>query len=526
LQHATEVPRTVFCEKKYILMIATRRYLASFSRGFRMFGYGGKMTSKKRLITSSVLCSGVLAIIMLPAGVKGLRADGGNNGANGGGFSAPNASGVARTVAGNGPIDQSGPFFQSLGTNGRSCATCHQLSDGMSVSAEHIQARFDASQGLDPIFRTVDGSNCDHNIDTTTLAGRRAAYSLLRTRGVIRVSLDVPSVRDYDIVSVNNPYGCSDNSVIAAYRRPLPATNLRFLTTVMWDGRESTGPGAILNGNYPQSLISDLGQQALDATNGHAQGNGLTAAQRQSIVAFEMGLTTAQAESQAAGTLAAEGATGGPEPLVNQNFFVGINDPVGLDPTNPVPLSFNTKIFNAFDAWEHAGNPHRQAIARGQAIFNNRTFTITNVAGLNGATFSNGVTGPATIVSTCGICHDSPNAGDHSVGAPLNIGVADVPGGRNVLDTSYLPVMTICQTPGYTACVQTTDPGRALISGKFADVGKFKGPILRGLAARAPYFHNGSALTLMDVVDFYNSRFTIGLTAQEKSDLVAFLSSL
>jgi cytochrome c peroxidase len=148
------------------------------------------------------------------------------------------------------------------------------------------------------------------------------------------------------------------------------------------------------------------------------------------------------------------------------------------------------------------------------------------VAGLNGNTFANGVTAPASVVSTCGICHDSPNAGDHSVSAPLNIGVADPPGGENTLDTSYLPVITICQLPSLTTCVKTTDPGRAMVTGKFADVSKFKGPILRGLAARAPYFHNGSATTLRDAVNFYNTRFNIGFTPQEISDLVAFLNTL
>jgi cytochrome c peroxidase len=49
---------------------------------------------------------------------------------------------------------------------------------------------------------------------------------------------------------------------------------------------------------------------------------------------------------------------------------------------------------------------------------------------------------------------------------------------------------------------------------------------LRGLAARAPYFHNGSAATLQDVVEFYDQRFNIGLTNQEKTDLAAFLNSL
>lgn len=73
---------------------------------------------------------------------------------------------------------------------------------------------------------------------------------------------------------------------------------------------------------------------------------------------------------------------------------------------------------------------------------------------------------------------------------------------------------------------QTTDPGRALVTGKWQDVGKFKGPVLRGLSARAPYFHNGSAATLSDLVEFYDIRFGIGFTTQEKADLIAFLRSL
>ncbi|HEU4753769.1 MAG TPA: hypothetical protein VFU47_11735, partial [Armatimonadota bacterium] len=74
--------------------------------------------------------------------------------------------------------------------------------------------------------------------------------------------------------------------------------------------------------------------------------------------------------------------------------------------------------------------------------------------------------------------------------------------------------------------IQTTDPGRALITGKWNDIGRFKGPILRGLAARPPYFHNGSAATLEDAVDFYDQRFNIGLTPQEREDLAAFLRAL
>ena len=73
---------------------------------------------------------------------------------------------------------------------------------------------------------------------------------------------------------------------------------------------------------------------------------------------------------------------------------------------------------------------------------------------------------------------------------------------------------------------KTTDPGRALITGKWNDIGKFKGPVLRGLAGRAPYFHNGLAKDLAAVVDFYDTRFSIGFTNQEKDDLIAFLEAL
>ena len=75
-------------------------------------------------------------------------------------------------------------------------------------------------------------------------------------------------------------------------------------------------------------------------------------------------------------------------------------------------------------------------------------------------------------------------------------------------------------------CASSLSLGRATISGQCADIGKLKGPILRGLASRAPYFHNGSAATLSDVVNFYDQRFKIGFTEQEKTDLVNFLNSL
>jgi hypothetical protein len=137
-------------------------------------------------------------------------------------------------------LDLSGAFFKSLGTNGRSCASCHLPTEGWGISAAEVQLRFLLTQGNDPIFRTNDGSNCDHNINTSTLEGRRSAYSLLVSRGLIRIALAVPANAQFRVVSVQNPYGCNDSATLSMYRRPLPATNLRFLSTVMWDGRESS----------------------------------------------------------------------------------------------------------------------------------------------------------------------------------------------------------------------------------------------------------------------------------------------
>src|SRR5690349_20867933 len=70
---------------------------------------------------------------------------------------SPDPSGEVITYTPLGQIDPQSPFFQSLGTNGRACATCHVASDGWSITPPHIQARFEATGGLDPLFRLNDG---------------------------------------------------------------------------------------------------------------------------------------------------------------------------------------------------------------------------------------------------------------------------------------------------------------------------------------------------------------------------------
>ena len=124
-----------------------------------------------------------------------------------------------------------------------------------------------------------------------------------------------------------------------------------------------------------------------------------------------------------------------------------------------------------------------------------------------------------SLTGTCTVCHDTPNVGNHSAKLAIDIGLTDPS------QAPYLPVYTL-QNIATGATISTTDPGKAMNSGQWNDINKFKGAILRGLAARSPYFHNGSAATLDDAVHFYDTRFKIGLTAQEQSDLVAFLKTL
>ncbi len=422
-------------------------------------------------------------------------------------------AGLQETITTAEGFDPSNPFFQDLGTNGRSCFTCHRPGEAWSVTPVELRRRFDATGGLDPIFRSNDGSNCE-GADLSGFRKRRTAFSLLLSKGLIRVGLPVPANAEFAIVDVDDPYQCgAPFDEASMYRRPLPSTNLGFLSTVMWDGRE-TAPG--------QSMRANLMSQAFDATTDHAQGAPPMPSQVKAIVDFELSLFTAQTRTHEAGSLHAHGARGGPEALSTQPFCVGVNDPLGILPSMPgacrtASSGLDTSVFTIFDRWEHAHSPEREAIARGERIFNSRSFVIDNVGGLNRGG-SDPIAGPVT--GTCTVCHNTPNAGDHSIAMPLDIGLADA--SRRAAD---LPLYTLENTTTHEV-VQVTDPGRAMVTGKWADIAKFKGPTLRALAARAPYFHNGSAATLGEVLDFYEQRFHLNLSRRERADLLAFLNAL
>ncbi|HEY6926826.1 MAG TPA: hypothetical protein VI653_25295 [Steroidobacteraceae bacterium] len=472
-------------------------------------------------------------------------------------------TGAVATHSVSGRIDTRGAFFQSLGVNGRTCASCHALDQAMSISPAQIQSTFTRTNGRDPLFSAVDGANCP-----SVAPGDRSGHSLILRYGLVRIAMVLPANPQFTISVIHDPYGCAlitaagtGQTTVSVYRRPLPSTNLGFLSAIMFDGRETVAP--LTSGTtFAANLLQDLTHQARDAIMVHAQAaTPPTDQQLADIVSFELGLSTAQVWDQDAGMLNGHGATGGPLNLSKQEYYPGINDVLGADPTG---AAFNSASMTSFVAWarpdsanddsdsEDAAFPApwrhtsyrarsqaRADIADGEKLFNTAPMTIIDVRGLNDSAALNH---PTSFQGTCTTCHDAPNVGDHSLPLPLDIGVAHTPRsgfetdpaiskGLAELQEPDLPVFLIqgCPNPfnaGQPESFYTTDPGKALVTGQCADLNRFKGPVLRGLAARAPYFHNGAARTLLEAVNFYNERFAMNLTERQKEQLVAFLSSL
>jgi hypothetical protein len=441
-----------------------------------------------------------------------------------------NFTGFSGTYSKTGSVDLSGPFFQSLGTNGRTCATCHEASDAFGLSAADAQLRYLITRGKDPLFAQFDGSTCPTG---------RVNNSLVVNNGLIRIGLTVPpnttdaAPPQYTITAVQDPYGCALTTdsqgvqTVSVYRRPLPTTNLDFLSAIMFDGRESLTYPLNDGEAFAANLNTDLTQQATDAILTHAQATQPpTPSQLSQIVAFELALNSAQLSDFRAGSLSKGAADGGPQFLSEQPYYPGINDSLGGDPDGK---QFTPNVFTLYTSFENSRNPQQASIARGEQIFNTQPLTISNVPGLT--------TGTQQITGTCTTCHDTFNVGNHSFPLPLDIGTGhsltyetdpNIVAGLKELKAPTLPVFELVCTQGSLAgtTYYTSDPGKALITGQCSDIGRGKGLILRGLAARAPYFHNGVAANLQQLVSFYNHRFQIGLSQQQTEDLINFLQTL
>lgn len=411
------------------------------------------------------------------------------------------------------------------GTNGRHCGTCHADDNQWGTTPAFIQRRFDeglafvgqcpqfptneaaaSNDELEPIFRTLDGANSPL-ADVSTPEARRRAYSMLLGRAVIRIGLPVPADAEFDLVAVDDPYGFASANELSLFRRTPQMANLRFNTTVMWDGRETVPC---------ETLTTSLRQQATNATTGHAQGSSPPERFIARVVSGELGTYVAQAIDARAGQLNKDGAHGGPTYLAQLPFYWGIN---AFGTKDPRGRPYSREVFDLYEAWRHlpadsTTNRARAQIAAGERIFNTRRFVVRGVSGFNDEL------GRPVVAATCGACHNTPNVGTSSEGRLMDIGVSDAK-----QRTPDLPLYTF-RRRGSGELVRTSDPGQALVTKKWAHMNRFKVPNLRALSGRAPYMHNGSASTLEDAVDYHDRRFGIHLTPREKAALVAFLGAL
>ncbi len=174
----------------------------------------------------------------------------------------------------------------------------------------------------------------------------------------------------------------------------------------------------------------------------------------------------------------------------------------------------------------------RESVARGNDVYFLRPFWITGAMHLSTV----GMGSPTK--RTCATCHNMQMTGMDLSNGWMDLGTTNLPWAVEATQSPFsgakpeLPLFKVtCRAdvpphPFYGRVIYTQDPGRALISGKCNDVGAIVMQQFRGLAARAPYFSNGSAANLRELVDFYDRRFSINYSEQEKQDLVNFLSVL
>jgi len=451
------------------------------------------------------------------------------------------ADGTLGVLNASGSVNTEGhPFFVPLGTNGRACVNCHQPAWGMSVSASGLTERWHTTDGKDPVFAAFDGSNCPN-----LPQDKESSHSLLLKRGLFRIPLAWPPKNadgsakpvEFQIEVVRDPTGCntsadyglhSANPTISVFRRPRPAANLKYVvsgaspivlkTGMLADLDPDTGKPVSMN------LMSDareatLKTQAISAIMGHEQAKvSPTRQQLDRIIEFESQVYVAQAAHIFGGPLVEPGGPAALGVAALRDRKAGVLGDNDYDP-----------VFGMFNSWKKGSDYYRASVARGADIFMYRQFWIRDTAHINSIGLGN------PLKRTCATCHNAQMTGQDLSAGWVDVGTNTFPTWTEPstwAESSDLPVFKItCSRdadphPYLGRVIYTTDPGRALISGRCADVGSIVMQQLRGLAARAPYFANGSAKTVREVVDFYDRRFDMKLNDQEKEDLVNFLEVL
>lgn len=449
-----------------------------------------------------------------------------------------NENGKLTTISPLGPMTTRGhPFFTALGNNGRACVTCHQPADGMSLSVASVRQRWAALGPKDPLFAAVDGANCPD-----LPQAEQASHSLLLSRGLFRIALPWPPrgadgkaiAPEFDIEVVRDPTGCNGSAqyglhgaarAVSVYRRPRPVANLKYITAVGFSFDPKSGLPLLRDpdsGEFvSEALMADsrlltLPAQAADAMRTHLQMQGNpNPEQLRRIVAFESQLASAQSHDAWGGSLDEGGARGGPAAIAAGRAGV--------------LQSTSNPIWNEFFAWKKdpPGSPEQQAyrasVARGAELFSKRMFLVRGSAGINSMGFGDPVR------NSCAMCHNMQGAGIDVAPGRIDIGTANEPHAKPAPE---LPLFRLtCRDgarphPFLGKVVYTQDPGYALTTGRCEDIGKIMTQSMRGLSGRAPYFSNGSAADLRELVQIYDRRYNIHFSEQEIADLVNLMKAL
>jgi cytochrome c peroxidase len=417
-----------------------------------------------------------------------------------------NDYGVAETFHTSGPIDTTNPFFLALGTNPRTCMTCHNPDQGWTMTTAANKQLFKDTDGLAPLFNLVDEGTAP-NADISTKKARKATFlPNVVDLAVTRFTRNIPATAQFT-VAPEDPSGFSTPTSVLNFHRPTATINEQLVSSIT----NTSGP--------VQDIPVTLANLMRGAAQLHEQrdpANPVPVDQQNAGRDFMRGIFFAQIIDNGAGRLDAGGAKGGPTNLSMLTFTLGMNDPMAP--------GFTPKVFDLFDAWEvFAVNNRRNdceqdakaAIYRGQEVFNFNQFTISGVPGF---TDLSGTDVP--IQGTCSTCHNTPNVGGHSVIRMVDIGTADEPN-----CSPGLPILAVTRISDPTQTRRICDLGRGT-TGVWTDLAKFRIPPLRGLAARAPYFHDGQAKNIRAAIRYHEDRFNIDLSHGKRKDLEAFLGAL
>lgn len=448
-----------------------------------------------------------------------------------------NANGTLRLLLDNGPMEtKDHPFFTAIGPNGRACVTCHQPADAMSLSAASAARQWQRNGAKDPLFAASDGSNCP-----SLPQGERASHSLLIDHGLIRIARPWPPkdvkpdftievVRDPSTCNLDPKYGLKAAGMVSVFRRPRPVANFKYIEAMGFAYDPKAGmplpvdpeTGKPVSGNLmADGRVPTLEAQMRDAAGAHLGFlKNLDKGDIARILDFERRIYAAQQFDTKGGALDGDGAMGGPKTLQ-------ISQAGRLGSDGGIP------VWSEFEAWEKMPEAakaklspevreFRASVARGARVFRDKTFLITDTAGINSPIgFGNPVR------NSCVFCHNMSYMGMDVAPGQVDLGTTNQPFAD---PAPHLPLFRITCTgkphPHYGRTILTGDPGFALTTGKCADVGRITLQTMRGLSARAPFFSNGSAKDIRGVIDYYERRYNIGYTEQEKRDLENLMRAL